>query len=416
MRITKRILAVLLLIIPMTLGALGIETRVTGITMQPDFWEGVFPSGVSYMYEVSGLELIPGRDTSLGLELETGTLARHFTRIPETGRLLSTEPYPDFSPEGDPIYVDEQQRLAYEYNNYDTLYAGFNLLLRQGFLESRLGGDMVTVTAGLKGRWEISLNPILDFGTRSGYPFYLYPAFYDDLDYNVLPGTPDLSGNRQLVDIAFVLGGSFKSLLTRIAGSDGADVNVELMYSPKFTNLTKANGGRSDFFKVLLNSTEAFMLFSKTDEKNENLWSVGVSNSIAFRYLTGTNVPVYAEELNLPLGWYTPENTRFMVEDIIKLEYYGRQFFKYFVPKASLFLDLSYNWGKLNNVKEGEVSATELDTFCASAGVHVELLVAGKLSIYYEIGRVFAYTGPNADYYIGFRSSDHIKFSLSVEF
>ena len=403
-----------MLLVPMTtVGAIGISTKITGIKMQPDFWAGVFPSVVSYMYNVTGLEFIEGRQTSIGLELETGTLARSFRRIPKTGALLSSIPYPDDDIEDDPWEWTEDQRLAYYFNDYDTLYAGFYLKLSQGFGQSKHNdGDMFDLTAGIKGRWEISVNPILDFGKRQNYPFYMYTDFAQNDPYHVLDGTPDLSGNRQLLDVAFALEGRFKNLFKGIASAEGANAYFEILYSPKFLNTTYNVGGRSQFFKFLFNSSEGFMLYQKLDERGENLFSLGLSNAIAFRFLTGKYVPVYAESLNLPLGWYTPENTTFAVEDIIKLEYYGRQFFRYFVPKVSVFVDLSYNWGKLNNNTLDQF----LNTFCASAGVHVELTIAGNIAVYYEIGKVFAYTGPNADYFIGFRSSDSLKISLSVQF
>jgi len=413
MKFLKKFLIILMLIVPMTVGAIGIETKMTGMKMQPDFWAGLFPSVVSYMYNVTGLDLIDGRETSLGLELETGTLARTFKRLPRTGELLSSIPEPDY--DKDPWDWSDDERLAYDYNDYDTLYAGFYLKFSQGFGQSKHSeGDLFNLTAGIKGRWEISVDPILPTGKRSNnYPFTLYPAFYDSADeYEVLPGTPDLSGNRQLFDVAFALEGRLKNLFKGIASAEGANAYFEILYSPKFLNTSYAVGGRSQFFKFLFNSSESFMLYQKKDERGNNLVSLGLTNSIAFRYLTGEYVPVYAESLNLPLGWYTPENTKFAVEDIIKLEYYGRQFFKYFVPKISVFVDLSYNWGNLNNNTLGQ----RLNTFVGSTGVHVELLVGGNISLYYEIGRVFAYTGPDADYFIGYRSSESIKISLSVEF
>ena len=407
----------------MTVGAIGIDTSITSIKMQPDFWAGLFPSVVSYMYNVTGIQFIEGHETTIGLELETGTLARNFNRVPETGELLSSLPeieygYDEETGEVYPIYSDDEdirarQELANEYDSYDTLYAGFNLTVSQGFGQSSHGdGDLFKLSAGVKGRWEISVNPILDYGERSGMPFYWYPYFNGDKKADYLIGTPDLSGNRQLFDIAFYVAGDLKNLFRSVASAEGANVYLEMMYSPKFTNTSYEIGGRSEFFKLLLNSSQSFMLKASKDEKGDNIWSLGLSNAIAFRYLTGSAVPAYAETLNLPLGWYTPENTKFIVEDIIKLEYYGRQFFKYFVPKLSVFVDLSYNWGELNNNSLGQ----SLNTFCGSAGIHVELMIGGNISIYYEMGRVFAYTGPDAEYFIGYRSSDSLKFSLSVEF
>lgn len=425
MKFLKKIFIILMLLVPMTVGAIGVNTKITGIKMQPDFWAGIFPSVVSYMYDVTGLEFIEGRETIIGLELETGTLARTFKRIPETGALLSGTPEPERDEDGEIVYeYDENDKrikptdaqiLAYVSNDYDTLYAGFYLKVSQGFGQSRHGdGDLFNLTAGIKGRWEISLDPIIPIGERSkSLPFYQYEAFWEsDKNYTVLPGTPDLSGNRQLLDVAFALEGRFKNLFKGVASAEGANAYFEILYSPRFLNTTYNVGGRSQFFKFLFNSSEGFMIYQKLDDRGENLFSLGLTNAIAFRFLTGKYVPVYAESLNLPLGWYTPENTTFAVEDIIKLEYYGRQFFKYFVPKVSVFLDLSYNWGKLNNNTLDQY----LNTFCASAGVHVELTIAGNFAVYYEIGKVFAYTGPDADYFIGFRSSDSLKISLSVEF
>ena len=425
MKFLKKFFIILILIVPMmTVGALGVDTKVTGIKMQPDFWAGLFPSVFSYMYSVSGIEFMEGHETVIGLGIETGTLARYFTRVPETGELLSSIPEPERDEEGNIVYeYDEnykrikptdQQILAYVCNDYDTLYAGFNLMVSQGFGHSTHGdGDLFKLSAGAKGRWEISVNPILDFGTRKNYPFYVYPGFYtQDEKYEYLIGTPDLSGNRQLFDIAFYVSGDMKNLFRSVASAEGANVYLEMMYSPKFTNTSYSIGGRSEFFKILLNSSQSFMLKESKDEKGDNLWSLGLSNAVAFRYLTGPAVPVYAESLNLPLGWYTPENTKFMIEDIIKLDYYGRQFFKYFVPRVSVFVDLSYNWGKLNNNGLGQ----SLNTFCGSAGIHVELMIGGNMAIYYEMGRVFAYTGPDAEYFIGYRASESLKISLSVEF
>ena len=424
MKFLKKIFIVLMLIVPMTVGAIGIDTSITSIKMQPDFWAGLFPSVVSYMYNVTGIQFIEGNETIIGLELETGTLARNFTRVPETGELLSGIPEPErnddgsikyeYDDEGNRIKPNDKQILAYVCNDYDTLYAGFNLMVKQGFGQSSHGeADLFNLAAGAKGRWEISVNPILDFGTRSNYPFYIYPAFYNqDENYRVLPGTPDLSGNRQLFDVAFYISGEMKNLFRSVASAEGANVYLEMMYSPKFTNTSYTMGGRSQFFKILLNSSQSFMIKEVKDDRGNNLWSLGLSNAVAFRYLTGQYVPAYAENLNLPLGWYTPENTKFIVEDIIRLEYYGRQFFKYFVPKVSVFVDLSYNWGELNN----NLSGQKLNTFCGSAGVHVELMIGGNISIFYEMGRVFAYTGPDAEYFIGYRSSESLKISLSVEF
>ena len=413
MKFFRKVFIVLMLLVPMTVGAIGIDTKIVSIKMQPEFWAGLFPSVVSYMYDVKDLEFIEGRETTVGLELETGTLARTFKRLPETGALVSGVPEPDY--DRDPTEWEDAQKLAYDCNDYDTLYAGFYLKLSQGFGQSKHSdSDLFNLTVGIKGRWEISVDPILPVGDRShNYPFSVIEAFWKSAEeYTVLKGTPDLSGNRQLLDVAFSLEGRLKNLFKGIASAEGANAYFEVLYSPRFLNTTYNVGGRSQFFKFLFNSSESFMLYRKLDERGDNLFSLGLTNAIAFRFLTGEYVPVYAEALNLPLGWYTPESTTFAVEDIIKLEYYGRQFFKYFVPKFSVFVDLSYNWGKLNNNTLGQ----SLNTFCASAGVHVELTIAGNIALYYEIGKVFAYTGPNPEYFIGFRSSETLKVSLSVEF
>ena len=178
---------VLLVLLPVSVFSLTFNTRLTGITTHPEFWLGMFPSSVRCFMGVEGLELIEGRVTEAGVEIATGTIARTISQNPVTGEIIN-----DSS-------SDELKRNRY----YDVSYAAWKVGLAQGLGWSKISDyDLLSLRFTFDGQWEVALDPLMQI-TRTGYPFRNITAYSEATPGQVLPGTPDLSGNRQLLSTSF---------------------------------------------------------------------------------------------------------------------------------------------------------------------------------------------------------------------
>ncbi len=381
---------------------LGIDTSVLSIDMHPDFWAGIFPSSVTYMVSVTGLEFLPTRKTTLGVKLSTGTEARKFTCDP-----LSGIRFKDLSDSSEP-YI----KYILEHSSYDSMYANWKLGLTQGFFHSpNETEDFITLSLDFIGHWEANINPILQTESRTGFPFnqeIFTPS--EELNNKILFGTPDLSGNRQLIDMGFSFSGTINGKIHKTANDSGLYLEFETLWMPSAFNISSSTGGRSDFFKFWAYASYDLMLFRKRDDNEKNIFGFGLTTDIEFRYLNGKYIPKYAEQLKATVWYAEPENAQFLLRNTTKFHYYGQQFFKSWVPRAYLFLDVSYAWGNLNNVAVKQ----NVNIWTGTAGIHIELQAFDMIHVYYEFGKLFMYTGSNADYYKGYFSSETLKFALSI--
>lgn len=393
MVITARRVISVFLVLFLCLGgicALDVSTRVTELKTHPDFWAGVFPTDVSYRITLSGFEFIQDRITDIGLELSTGTTARVLTRNPLTGL-----------PTG-------------EKKAFDAMYAAWRIGVQQGLWHSeKTGKDLVTFDAAFEGRWEMTMDPLLQTGSRTGHLFS-EPEF-NLVSFMELKGAPDLSGDRQLFAMGFRAAGKFNDYILKTANTNGVKAEFEMEWFPKSMNISSDTGGVVDFFRLWLFADYAKMFFRKADDEGKNLYSMGMTSDLEMRVLAGSAVPKYAERLKGSIWWYEPENSTFLIRNTTKLNYYGEQFLGACVPRAYAFLDLSYTGGKLNNCIDKSLSSI----LTGSAGLHLELQVYEVLEIYYELGYVFLYTGENPDSFIGYRplnkADNTIKVKVSIE-
>ena len=102
----------------------------------------------------------------------------------------------------------------------------------------------------------------------------------------------------------------------------------------------------------------------------------------------------------------------FLAKNTLRLNYYGQQFFGNCIPYIYLFLDMNYSGGKLNNSVEDYIASV----WEGSVGLHIELQMFGTLHIYYEIGRLFMYTGQDLAYKPGLRSSQSLRITFSLPY
>ena len=382
----------ILLVAPSCLFAITFDTKLTGITTHPDFWFGLFPSSFRCFIGVEGIELVSDRVTEAGLELATGTIARTLSQNPVTGAILDGS---------DSTFTNNKY--------YDVTYASWKVGLAQGLgWSDQADFDLLTLRLTLDGQWEVALDPLMQI-SRTGYPFKNIAAFTGASGGEVLPGTPDLSGNRQLISMSFDLYGKLSDQLLSVGILDGLSAEFKFVWAPSFLTLSKKYGGFADYWKVWAYAEYAKMIHQKTLPDGKNKWSLGVTNSFEIRVLGGKYVPEYARTLKSNIWWYEPENMTFLAKDTLKLNYYGEQFFGNCVPYVYLFLDMNYSGGKLNNCVEDYIASAWEGSF----GIHIELQMFGSLHIYYEIGRIFMYTGENSAYNPGFMPGKFgISFSL----
>ncbi len=375
--------------------ALDFNTRLTGVETHPDFWLGIFPSSVRVFVGVDGLELVPGRLTEAGLELATGTISRTLAQDPETGEVI----------------VDESAEVLKNNRYYDVTYASWKFGLAQGLgWSDHTDFDLVMLRLTLDGQWEVALDPLMQT-SRTGYPFKEISAFANAEEGVVLPGTPDLSGNRQLLSTSFDLYGKFSDQLFSVGLLDGLKFEFKFVWAPSFMTFSKNYGGFADYWKVWTYAEYGKMIYQKKTENGLNKWSLGFTNEFEVRVLGGQYVPEYARTLKSPVWWYEPENMTFLAKDTLRLNYYGQQFFGNCVPFVYFFLDMNYSGGKLNNCTSEVLSSV----WEGSMGLHIELQLFGALHIYYEIGRIFLYTGENQAYKVGFTNPTFgMSFSLPV--
>lgn len=391
----KRKIALILIIINLAscLFALSFTSRLTGVTTHPDFWAGVFPSSVRSYIGLDGITIIEGRKTEVGAEIATGTLARTITQNPLTGLALDSS--------SDKDIIDN--------SSYDVLYASWKAGIAQGIgWSEQANNDLVTLRFSLDGQWEVAMDPLMQSENRKGYPFSKLPVFNPD-DGQILPGTPDLSHNRQLLSLSFDLYGKVNHLLLKTGKMSGIATEFKFVWAPSFLNLSKQKGGVADFWKIWLYAKGGLNIHQAVDENDLNLWSIGLSDEFEMRIFGGKHIPEYAKTLKGRIWWVEPENMTFMARNVLKIDYYGQQFFGSCIPYLYAFLDFCYSGGRINNVAGGEFGSV----WAGTMGIHIELQLFGIAHIYYEIGQVFLYTGDNKAYETGYRTSNTIKVSIS---
>lgn len=391
----RKILLILLIInLGTCLFALSFTSRLTGVTTHPDFWAGVFPSSVRSYIGLGGITLVEGRKTEVGAEIATGTLARTITQNPETGMPLVSG------------------SLISENSSYDVLYASWKAGIAQGIgWSEQASNDLVTLRFSLDGQWEVAMDPLMQSENRTGHPFSLLDYFRPDGVYygSVLQGTPDLSHNRQLLSLSFDLYGKFNQLLLKTGKMSGISTEFKFVWAPKFLNLSKNEGGVADFWKIWLYAEGGLSIHQAVDSDGLNLWSIGLSDEFEMRIFAGDHIPEYAKTLKGQTWWVEPENMTFMARNVLKLNYYGQQFFGSCIPYVYAFLDFCYSGGQINNVIGGDFGSV----WAGTMGLHIELQLFEVAHIYYEIGQVFLYTGENTAYEPGYRTSNTIRVSIS---
>ncbi len=394
-RLVKRKIALILIIINLAncLFALSFTSRLTGVTTHPDFWAGVFPSSVRSYIGLDGITLLEGRKTEVGAEIATGTLARTITQNPTTGKAL------DSSSDADII----------KNSSYDVLYASWKAGIAQGIgWSDQANNDLVTLRFSLDGQWEVAMDPLMQSENREGHPFSVLEAFNPVGKYytQILQGTPDLSHNRQLLSLSFDLYGKFNQLLLKTGKMSGISTEFKFVWAPKFLNLSRKEGGVADFWKIWLYAEGGLNIHQAVDENGMNLWSIGLSDEFEMRIFGGNHIPEYAKTLKGKTWWVEPENMTFMARNVLKLNYYGQQFFGSCIPYVYAFLDFCYSGGQINNVVDGDFGSV----WAGTMGLHIELQLFGVAHIYYEIGQVFLYNGDI--YETGYKVST-IKVSIS---
>lgn len=394
----KAVLVLLMLIMTMTNAfALSFTSRLLSVTTHPDFWAGVFPSSVHSFIGIDGINIIDGRKTEIGAEIATGTLARTITVNPTTGEALNSS--------------NDTDALILKNSYYDVMYASWKAGIAQGIgWSEQAQADFLTLRFSIDGQWEVALDPLMQSPGRSGRPFATLTDIFNTNSGTILSGTPDLSGDRRLLSLSFDLYGKLNYLLLKTGSTSGIALEFKFTWAPSFMNFSKDGGGVADFWKFWLYGEGGLMIYQAVDEKGLNKWSLGLSDNFEMRVFGGDYIPQYARTLKGRTWWYEPENMTFMARNVIKIDYYGQQFFGSCIPYAYAFLDLSFSGGQINNIKGSKVGAV----WAGSYGMHFELQLFGFLHMYYELGRIFLYTGDNQDYAPGFRLSNTIKVSVSV--
>lgn len=390
-------IAAMLVVLPTAVFSIHFDTRLTGITTHPDFWAGAFPSSVMCLVGIDGVDILPENVTEVGIQIATGTLARSISQDPLTGNVVTRT-------------SDDTLK-----NNrfYDVLYASWKMGMAQGIgWSEKAQNDLITLRFTFNGQWEVPMDPIMQSKTRPGHPFSEIGAYQRTSPHygETLTGTPDLSGNKQLLSLSFDLYGKVNSLFLKLGQASGIATAFKFTWAPSWLNVSKKAGGVADFWKFWLYADGSIMLYQKLDDNGMNLWSLGLVDEFEMRVLGGKHVPEYAKTLKTPLWWYEPENMTFLARNTIKLQYYGQQFFGSCIPYMYAFLDFSYSGGKLNNTNDYKLDSV----WAGTAGVHVELTLFGSIHLYYEIGRIFLYNGDNQAYQQGFRSSETIRVSVSL--
>lgn len=394
----RAVLIILMLVMTMTsVFALSFTSRLLGVTTHPDFWAGVFPSSVHSFIGIDGITLLEGRKTEVGAEIATGTLARTITVNPTTGEALNSS--------------NTEDALILKNSYYDVMYASWKAGIAQGIgWSEQAQADFLTLRFSIDGQWEVALDPLMQSVGRAGRPFATLTDIFDPNSGIVLQGTPDLSGDRRLLSLSFDLYGKLNYLLLKTGSTSGIALEFKFTWAPSFMNFSKEGGGVADFWKFWLYGEGGLMIYQAVDERGMNKWSLGLSDNFEMRVFGGDHIPEYARTLKGRTWWYEPENMTFMARNVVKLDYYGQQFFGSCIPYAYAFFDLSFSGGQINNIKGSKVGSV----WAGSIGMHFELQLFGFVHMYYELGRIFLYTGDNPDYAPGFKLSNTIRVSVSV--
>ncbi|MFA7108310.1 MAG: hypothetical protein WC162_04125 [Sphaerochaetaceae bacterium] len=404
----KFLIFLILLCLVTSLYAFDFVTEIEEISMHPDFWAGIFPSYIAYKLKLQIFEFIPGNETELSVLLSTGIQPRVITQNPINGAPVWEDKWND-----DSYTALNSLKLA----DYDTMASSWALTFGQGFGERKNESrkDPLFVWASFDGQWEQSLNPILQGLDRKGYPFdnlvFDYTVTDDEIsDYETLVGTPDLQGDRQLLSMSLNLGFNIEMLELNTASIQGVDAKLKFTYAPE--KLGNSFTGKSDFIKLWLWAETGFTIFQLKDENALNKMSFVVVDDFEFRFLTGSQIPKWAEKTYGTVWNVENINSPVFLRNSTKLYYYGRQFLNGLaVPSFMLFFDLGYNGGNLNNTTTS--LTIPLNFFTGSYGVQINLKMFNFLYIYYEIGHVL---WDNLGGSSHFESSETIKFLIKLNY
>ncbi|MDD4008007.1 MAG: hypothetical protein PHO44_08510 [Sphaerochaetaceae bacterium] len=415
----KRLFCIILicLICISSVVALDLTTKITEISMHPDFWAGLLPSYVAYKFNFNLLELIPERQTEVSITLSTGIIPRTITQNPLNGDPLwiwrnSTTTTPALNKNtGDTEYPDTEDLIE---SDYDTMAGGWSLRFGQGFGKSiEKDKDKMNLWVSFDGQWERALNPLLQLD-RTGYPFknsvFGYEVANDIIiPTYALPGTPDLAGDQQMLSMSFNLGFEYNMLNAKTARLHGLDIESKFTWAP--LKLGNFFSGKADYIRFWLFANGGYTVFESLNESGFVNWSLVVDDELEIRVLTGSAVPEYAQTMKDTVWGLNPDNMTFFGRNSLKLHYYGQQFLNGLcVPSAYAFLDLGYSGGYVNNT-DWRISES---FWTGSAGLNLDLQMFEVLHIYYEIGYIF-WPG-NDEAKRGFSTSSTVKFIVKINF
>lgn len=376
----KKILAVLLIICCICLSVFAGDFKFLfkDLDQHSELLYGFLPTLIQVGASYEGLELRPLDLTQIQLSVAGGYTQRSVFQHPDTGKPLS-----DF------IQI------------YDVVQIRWDLEFLQGLGESPVEGkDLVTVYAGLQGRWEKALDSLLlsgggipkpsdikrDRGTSGKIDVSSIDKWFSE-EMNASsnrensPIYPDFSANGKVTNILYA-GARLNLMDDRWTTNDGVLAEARIMWSP-------------GYFGMWANGVWGKTLYEKKADNGRNVFSVVVLDRVRFSFLDGSGIPVFVQSpfsLGRNVRGFNSNsyNSNFSAVNSIELRLAGPEFlFNGIFPRLNIFFDAGYGFGNYFNTGHGSVEAVKASNFLASVGAQLEMDFWDMIDLGIQVAYIF---------------------------
>ena len=331
------------------------------LDQHPELLKGFLPTLIQAGASYEGLSLMPQDLTQIQLSVAGGYTQRAVFQHPDTG---------------EPIYDYIQI--------YDVVQVRWDLEFLQGLGESSVEGkDLVTVYAGLQGRWEKAVDSLLlngggfpkpkdtkrDRGISGRIPVQTIDSWFEKMDASSnrenSPIYPDFSADGKVTNVLYA-GARLNLMDDRWTTNDGILAEARLMWSP-------------GYFGAWATGVWGKTLYETKAENGRNLFSVVILDRVKVSFLDGSGIPVFVQtpfSLGRNVRGFNGNsyNSNFSAVNSLEVRLAGPEFlFNGIFPRLNIFFDAGYGWGNYFNTGHGSVAAVSANNFLVSTGAQLEM-------------------------------------------
>lgn len=242
-------------------------------------------------------------------------------------------------------WCDGFESLGIEGDTYGKIFSGGEFKFSQTLPISDSIPGKLSFWTSYSTRFERPVDLVDYWSTAEGKSIFLgLDGTYNVIWNGTLLGTPELQGNKYLNTNAINSGLSYSYNVFELPYT----LSLKTYYAPSwfFNESSDTYGGESDYLKLVTNCyiSKTLVEYRYNDlftNKDSRLFELKLSNSLSYRYLNGTAVPMFVQDY---------DNLRHNIIDTIKLSAYGPQIFTNDTYLSGyLYYKANYEWGRLNN-------------------------------------------------------------------